>query len=186
MSPLILTIDLGTSGPKVALFDSSARCIANEFQEVPLMLYEHGGAEQKPVDWINTIKSCYKKLISANNIDPKSIIAVNCTAQWSGTVAVDEDGNVLGDSIIWMDTRGAEYIKEITNGFIKVEGYGLGKILKWIRLTGGGPTKTGKDSIAHILYIKNRLPDIYQKTFKFLEPKDYLKFMAYRYVCCFL
>ncbi|MDB5282152.1 MAG: Xylulose kinase [Bacteroidota bacterium] len=172
--PLILTVDLGTSGPKVALFDSKAKCIADEFQEVPLYLYENGGAEQKPADWLNGIKSCYKKLISKTGIDPKRIVAINCTAQWSGTVALDKNGVPLMDSVIWMDTRGAENVKELTHGPIRVDGYGIGKVLKWIRLAGGGPTKSGKDSIAHILYIKTKLPKIYEQTYKFLEPKDYL------------
>jgi len=41
-------------------------------------------------------------------------------------------------------------------------------------LTGGIPAHSGKDSIAHILYIKNKFPEIYKKTYKFLEPKDYI------------
>jgi xylulokinase len=174
MSALVLTIDLGTSGPKVALFDEKGKCIGYEFQEVPLLLYEGGGAEQRPSDWTNAIKSCYKKLIAATQVDTKRIVAINCTAQWSGTVCVDKNGKDLMDSVIWMDTRGAEFVKKLTHGPIRVEGYGIGKILQWIRLTGGGPTKSGKDSIAHILYIKNKLPKIYEQTYKFLEPKDYL------------
>ena len=174
MSALILTIDLGTSGPKVALFDAKGNCIGYEFQEVPLLLYEGGGAEQRPSDWTNAIKFCYKKLIAATQVDTKKIVAINCTAQWSGTVCVDKNGKELMDSVIWMDTRGAEFVKKLTHGPIRVEGYGVGKILQWIRLCGGGPTKSGKDSIAHILYIKNKLPKVYEQTYKFLEPKDYL------------
>src|SRR5215510_3878535 len=161
---LILTFDLGTSGPKVALFDSKGKCLGHEFEEVPLLLSEGGGAEQRPSDWTNAIRNCYKKLIATTGLNPKNIIGINVTAQWSGTVCVDKNGKELMNSIIWMDTRGAEYVKELTHGPIRVEGYGVGKILKWVKLTGGGPTKSGKDSIAHILYIKNKLPDIYEKT----------------------
>lgn len=139
-----------------------------------MLLYEGGGAEQRPSDWTNAIKSCYKKLIAATQVDTKRIVAINCTAQWSVTVCVDKNGKDLMDSVIWMDTRGAEFVKKLTHGPIRVEGYGIGKILQWICLTGGGPTKIGKDSIAHILYIKNKLPKIYEQTYKFLEPKDYL------------
>lgn len=171
---LILTIDLGTSGPKVALFDTKGKCVGDEFNDVPLLLYEGGGAEQRPADWTNAITTAYKRLIANTGVDPKTIIAINCTAQWSGTVCVDKNGQPLMDSVIWMDTRGAEYIKTLTHGPIRVEGYGVGKILQWLRLTGGGPTKSGKDSISHILYIKNRKKDVYDKTYKFLEPKDYL------------
>jgi xylulokinase len=50
------------------------------------------------------------------------------------------------------------------------------KLLTWLRLTGGVPGQAGKDSIAHILFIKHELPEIYRSTYKFLEPKDYLNF----------
>src|ERR1043165_8812603 len=163
MSDLILTIDLGTSGPKVAVFDAKGKCIGYEFQEVPLLLYDGGGAEQRPSDWVNAIRTCYKKLVQAISIDTKKIVAINCTAQWSGTVCVDKDGKELMDSVIWMDTRGAEYAKKLTHGPIRVEGYGVGKILQWIRLTGGGPTKSGKDSIDYILYVQNQLPTNYER-----------------------
>lgn len=174
MSALILTIDLGTSGPKVALFNDQGKCIGYEFQEVPVLLYEGGGAEQSPASWLDAIKNCYKKLITVTKADTKQIVAINCTAQWSGTVCVDKAGKALMDAVIWMDTRGAEQVKKLTHGPIRVEGYGVGKIMQWLRLTGGGPTKSGKDSIAHILYIKDKLPKIYEQTYKFLEPKDYL------------
>ena len=47
-------------------------------------------------------------------------------------------------------------------------------MLKWIQLTGGIPGRAGKDPIAHILYLKHVHPDIYRRTYKFLEPVDYL------------
>ncbi len=60
------------------------------------------------------------------------------------------------------------------SGFPPVEGYGLANVLKWISITGGGPSLSGKDDIAHVLYVKNELPSIYEKTYKFLGSKDYL------------
>jgi xylulokinase len=89
-------------------------------------------------------------------------------------VAVDRDGNHLMNAIGWMDTRGEPYIEKIIDGPLKVEDYSIRKIEKWLRITGGAPTKSGKDPLAHILYIKNELPGIYEKTYKFLEPKDFI------------
>jgi xylulokinase len=43
-----------------------------------------------------------------------------------------------------------------------------------VRLTGGAPSRSGKDSLAHILYLRNAKPDVYRRTATFLEPKDYL------------
>lgn len=173
---MILTIDLGTSGPKVALFDTKAKCLGYEFEEVPLLLAPGGAGEQRPADWINAITTAYKRLLANLSFNPSHITTVNCTAQWSGTVCIDKNGKVLTNAILWMDTRGAEQVKKLTHGPIRVEGYGVGKILKWLNLTGGGPTKSGKDSIAHILYIKEKMPDVYERTYKFLEPLDYLNF----------
>ena len=87
---------------------------------------------------------------------------------------MDRDGNPLGNAIIWMDARGAQYLHPITGGPLQVAGYGVDKLWTWIRLTGGIPSHSGKDPIAHILYLKAEKPDIYNAAYKFLEPKDYL------------
>lgn len=170
----ILTIDLGTSGPKVALVNTVGEIIGYEFEPTSLYLSPKGGAEQDPTDWWEAICKASRRLIKRDLIKNENIIAVSCTAQWSGIVAVGKDAHPLMNALIWMDTRGAPYIEKAVKGRVNFQGYGLGKILKWIKLTGGAPGLAGKDSIAHILYIKQERPEIYQETFKFLEPKDYL------------
>jgi xylulokinase len=75
-----------------------------------------------------------------------------------------------------MDSRGAVQIKKLIGGFPEIDGYAAHKILKWIKYTGGGPSKAGKDSLAHILWLKENKPEIYEQTYKFLEPKDYINF----------
>jgi len=174
MDDLILAIDLGTSGPKVALVSPQGSVLACEIGKTDLIILPGGGAEQDPEQWWQAIKTTTQQLLQKTAVSPERIIAVGCTAQWSGTVAVAENGRPLMNAIIWMDSRGAPYVQKITDGPIKLEGYGLDKIIPWLRLTGGIPVRSGKDSIAHILFIKEQLPQIYQETYKFLEPKDYL------------
>jgi len=87
---------------------------------------------------------------------------------------VDAAGQPLGNAIIWMDSRGAPYVEQVTGGFPKVEGYGARKLITWLRLTAGMPTRSGKDSIAHILYLQAQEPERYRAATKFLEPKDYV------------
>ncbi len=48
------------------------------------------------------------------------------------------------------------------------------KLAHWLRLTGGIPSASGKDPLAHILFIRERHPGIYARTHLFLEHKDYL------------
>ncbi|MHA1270472.1 MAG: xylulokinase [Candidatus Helarchaeota archaeon] len=170
----ILAHDHGTSGSKAALVSVYGKVIDWEFMETPIYFLENGGAEQNPDEWWNAICTTSKKLIEKNLVPVEDIVAVCCSTQWSGTVAVDKDGNHLMNGIIWMDTRGAKYIKELVGGLIEISGYGITNILKWIKITGGAPGLSGKDPLAHILYIMNECPDIYEKTYKFLEPHDFI------------
>jgi xylulokinase len=170
----ILAIDLGTSGPKTALISVYGEVLDNEFQGTPLILHSGGGAEQDPDGWWNAIMSTSKKVMSKNHVSPEDIVAVSVTTQWSGTVAVDKEGKHLMNAIIWMDSRGAESVKDIMQGLIKIEGYPVFKLLTWMKLTGGAPSLSGKDSLAHILWLKKNKPDLYRNTYKFLDPKDYI------------
>ena len=170
----VLAIDLGTSGPKVALATLQGQIIDAEVGKSEIILLPNGGAEQDPDAWWEEIKRVTHGLLAKSVVPRESIVAVSCTTQWSGTVPVDKEGNHLTNAITWMDSRGAKYIPEITGGLIKIEGYGLNRLWGWIRLSGGVPDQPGKDSIAHILYLKNEKPEIYAAAYKFLEPKDYL------------
>lgn len=170
----ILAIDLGTSGPKVALFSAHGELLGSEFEEVRLLLFEDGGAEQVPDEWWQAVDKAAKRLLARGLVPAEEIVAISSTGQWSGTVAVDADGNALGNAVIWMDSRGAPYIHQMAGG--PLSGYAPGKLLRWLRLTAGAPAVSGKDPIAHILYLKHIHPEIYQRTHKFLEPIDYIGF----------
>ena len=170
----ILAIDLGTSGAKSAIVSSRGEVIDIEFKETSLLLLPNGGAEQSPDEWWDAIMGAAKGVLGRALIPLEDVAAVSCTTQWSGTVAVDANGDHITNAIIWMDSRGAPYIKEITAGLLKVAGYGITKLMSWIRLTGGAPEHSGKGPLAHILYLKNEHPDLYKQTSLFLEPKDYI------------
>ncbi len=170
----VLAVDLGTSGPKVALFTTQGRLAGYEFEATPYYLFPNGGAEQKPDEWWQAIVKASQRLLRGLAIDAGQVRAVCCTTQWSGTVAVDRDGSALMNAIIWMDARGAPYARQITSGPLQISGYGVDKLYTWLKYTGGVPGLSGKDPIAHILYLKHEHPQIYAQTYKFLEPKDYI------------
>ncbi|NHI93816.1 MAG: xylulose kinase [Candidatus Lokiarchaeota archaeon] len=170
----ILAHDHGTSGSKAAIVSIHGDVIDFEFQETPLYLFDNGGAEQDPDEWWNAILTTSKRLIDKDLVPVEDIVGICCSSQWSGTVALDKDGNHLHRAIIWMDTRGAPHVKKLGGGLIKIEGYGITNIIRFLRATGGGPGGAGKDPIAHILFLKYEIPEVYKKTYKFLECKDYL------------
>ncbi|MHA1195216.1 MAG: xylulokinase [Promethearchaeota archaeon] len=169
-----LIFDHGTGGPKIAIVSMTGEVLDWAFQEVPLLATKGGGVEQDPSDWWSAMMKTAKKVIDNGKVPVEDIVAVCNTSQWSGTVAVDKDGNHLMNSIIWMDTRGSKYIAEVYKSIFQVSGYPLFKILKLLKITGGAPGFSGKDPTAHILLIKNEFPEIYEKTYMFLEPQDFI------------
>ena len=169
----VLAIDLGTSGPKVALVSDQGDIVGGASESVALLLSEGGGAEQDPREWWTAIVAATRATLA--QVPDAVISAVSVTTQWSGTVAVDSQGEPIGNAIIWMDSRGAKYLDEVTApGKIKIQGYDPRRARRWVSLTGGAPSGAGKDPIAHILYLRNERPDVYSAASKFLEPKDYI------------
>lgn len=175
-SKYVLAVDLGTGGPKVALVSTDGEIAGHEFVETDLHVLPGGGVEQDPQEWWEAIVTGARRLLDRDLVPRADVVAVGLTAQWSGTVAVDAAGKPLTDAIIWMDTRGSRYVREITGGALAIQGYDVRKIPRWVRLTGGGPAHSGKDSIGHILYLKHERPDVYDAAAAFLEPPDYLGF----------
>jgi xylulokinase len=174
--PCILAIDLGTSGPKVALVTVEGEVLGCTSSPTRLELLPGGGAEQDPDDWWRAIVRATSQLHAMRLAPREAVIGVCCTAQWAGTVPVGPDGEHLRNAIIWMDTRGAPDVQALTAGLLSVEGYAAHKLARWIRRTGGAPSRAGKEPVAHILWLRRAEPRVYERTRCFLEPKDWLNF----------
>jgi xylulokinase len=172
--PYILAIDHGTSGCKVAVISIHGEVVDSAFEPTPMYFSQGGGAEQETGDWWDGIVNATKKIMGSGKVKPQDIVSVAVSSTFSTTVAVDKQGKALMRAITWMDSRGAPYIKKAMAGMVNIQGYGLSKILPWIQKTAGGPQLSGKDDIAHVLFIQNKYPEVYEKTYKFLGSKDYL------------
>lgn len=169
----VLAIDLGTSGPKVALVSADGELCARASEPTDLHLLPNGGAEQDPEDWWRAITTAARRLWE-QGFDPGRVVAVCTTAQWAGTVAVDERGRPLHRAILWMDTRGARYVPELVGGLVRIQGYSAPKLATWISRTGAIPSLAGKEPIAHLQLLRHEYPDVWRDAHKFLEPKDWL------------
>ncbi|MBU2515208.1 FGGY-family carbohydrate kinase [bacterium] len=170
----VLVIDLGSTSLKASVVENTGRILSIITEPVETIILPDGGAEQDAEDWWQKAMRAAKKAIFSSRIPADNIMAVCCDSQFSVIVPVDKDSKPLMNAIHWFDSRGGKYTQPIMKGFPSIQGLGLRKILKWIRHTGIVPIESGVDSLAHILYIKNAHPEIYQKTHKFFEPVDYL------------
>jgi len=172
--PLILAVDLGTSGMKVALVTISGKVLGWEFESVRLLITSDGGAEQSPDEWWAAFLSAAGRLLKREHDASRRIEAMCCSTQGEGTVPVDKNGKALGNCILWMDMRGASHLKKQLGGLVNIDGASVDNVLRFVRLTGGMPSMTGKDPAGHMLFIRDTQPELYANTYKFLNVLDYL------------
>lgn len=171
---LILAVDLGTSGVKIALIAISGKVLGWESEPVRLIITPDGGAEQSPEEWWQAFLSAAGRLMKREPAAGPNVIAVCCSTQGEGTVAVDKTGKALGNAILWMDMRGAPNLRKQLGGLVNIDGADVLKVLRFVQLTGGMPSMTGKDPAAHMLFIRDTKPEIYERTYKFLNVLDYM------------
>jgi xylulokinase len=171
---LILAVDHGTSGMKVALVTVDGRVLAWESEPVRLIITPDGGAEQSSEEWWAAFLSAAGRLMKRNPGVGAGVSAVCCSTQGEGTVAVDKMGKALGNAILWMDMRGAPMLRRQLGGMFNINGADVFKVLRFVQLTGGMPSMTGKDPAGHMLFIREALPEIYARTYKFLNVLDYM------------
>lgn len=179
----ILSIDLGTSGCKVGLVSITGKVAAWAFRPVPLVVVDTNGAEQDPFKWWNAFIEASRDVLGQNAVPRENIVAICSSTQGEGTIAVDRDGNVLMNAVIWLDMRGARYLKKEMRGALKVAGYDAIKLQKWLRLCGGAPALSGKDPAGHMLLIRDAFPEIYEKTYKFLNVLDFFNLRLTGHFC---
>ncbi|MFO7975162.1 MAG: FGGY-family carbohydrate kinase [Candidatus Hydrogenedentota bacterium] len=170
----VLAVDLGTSGCKTALVSIHGEVAGWEYEPVPTQLFNNGGAEQDPEAWWSAFLNTGQRLLAQGLIAPDQVVAVCCSTQGESTVAVDAEGQALRPCVLWMDTRGVNHLPGITRGRVNIGGFSPLRLIRWLRLTGGAPSLTGKDPAAHMLLIKHEFPGVYAETAKFLNVLDFM------------
>jgi xylulokinase len=184
--PIILSVDLGTSGTKVALITVGGEVLGWETEPVRLLITPDGGAEQSPDEWWAAFLSAAGRLLKREQDAGRRVRAVCCSTQGEGTVPVDRNGQALSNCILWMDMRGAPNLRKQIGGLVNIDGAGLANVLRFVRLTGGMPSMTGKDPAGHMLFLRDTRPEIYAQTYKFLNVLDYLNLcLTGRFVATF-
>lgn len=174
MTPIILAVDLGTSGCKCALVTLEGQVLAWAFRPVPLHI-EGLSAEQDPHDWWRAFVEAATEVLARDPSWRSQVMAVCCSTQGEGTIAVDPSGTPLTRAMVWLDMRGATSIARRVRGrLVNIAGYSPTKLLRWVNLTGGAPALSGKDSAGHMTYLHDSQPALYERTFKFLNVLDYM------------
>lgn len=162
----VLTIDLGTSGPKAAVVDTGGHVLGAGRAPVATRFGPEGAAEQDPDEvWQATVTACRAAVAAAGC----PVVAVIASAQYSSVVPVGADGAATRPMLLWMDQRGSPK---------RLRKLGAGRtnpahVADWFRRNGLAPLEPGL-TINHIRYVQLGEPDVHARTATYLEPADFL------------
>ncbi len=163
MPSLLMGIDLGTSSCKTVIFDLDGKKVSEAQEEYPVYHPQQRWAEQKPQEWWNaavkTIKESLKKARDQNG----EIAGLSVTSQREAVVPINKKGEELYNSIIWLDGRTvsqARKIRELLSEqrVLSITGVAIDPIY----------------SASKILWLRENVPEVYEKTTCFLCAKDYI------------
>jgi xylulokinase len=159
----IIAHDTGTGGDKAVLTDLQGRIIHACYAPYGLEYPRPGWAEQDPGALWRAVASTTSKVIREAGMDPAAILGVGISAQMFNVLPVDEGGRPLIKMLSWLDGRSVGQADSIW------EEVGAEFMLQH---TGNVPT--AKDIIPKILWLKEERPDIWARTHKLLDCKEYM------------
>lgn len=166
---LVLAVDLGSGGPKVGYVTLTGEPVWWWHERGDAV---GGAAVQDANAWWELIVTAARRGIAEGGVDGQRVVGVAVTGQWASTVPVDADGEPVAECLMWSDTRGAEHSGERFGG--PVAGYAPKVLATWLRRSGGVPSPTGSDPIAHMLHVLRDRPEVADRARWLLEPVDFL------------
>jgi len=121
-----------------------------------------GVSEQASSDWLEAVQACVTDLHQNYPSMARSVEAIAVTGHMLGCLPVDATGQPLSRHLLHGDTRSrnqADAIDQIL---------GAGQLYA---LTGN---RAGPSTLAKMLWFREERPDLYSRTAKFLQSKDYV------------
>jgi xylulokinase len=163
MAPYLIGIDLGTSACKTVVFNLEGDKVSEAQEEYPVYHPQPRWAEQKPREWwyaaVKTVKTSLKKADTRGD----KIAGLAVSSQREAVVPISKKGEELYNSIMWLDSRTvpqANRIRELVTEekVLSVTGVPVNPIY----------------SASKILWLKENVPEAYEKAVCFLCAKDYV------------
>ena len=160
MSKYVLGIDIGTGSCKCCVITTEGEIICSYSSEYDVNAAESGSVTQNPKVWYKAFIDTLKKI----KVNLEDITAVGTTGQMRGLTFIGKDKEVVADSVLWNDTRcvdEAEMLNRKEYGSIKEITY--------------NPINT-MCTLPKILWTMKHEAKIWNDTYKFIYPKDYINF----------
>lgn len=157
----IAALDVGTSSVKVCLFTPGMEMLARSVQEYELHTFGDR-VEADGENYITAIRAGIREVLST--VPEAKIAAIGVTTQGETFAPVDEQGRTLHPFIVWLDSRAEAQAEALRKKITETEFY---------RST-GLPEISGALPLAKLVWVKEDLPKLYEKTYKFLLVEDFI------------
>jgi len=166
MPELVLAHDLGTTGNKASLFDLEGHPLVSAFEGYATDYPRPGWAEQDPADWWRAISRSTRRVLAESGRRGEDVAVASFSGEMMSCLLVDAKGLPLRKAIIWADQRAEAEASWMAERLGAAEGY---------RITGHrlGASYTA----AKVLWVRAHQPDLYTRTAKVLQAKDYAAWM---------
>lgn len=155
----VISYDIGTSSVKTVIVDTNGDVAGVTNASYPLITPQPGWAEQNAEAYWEAVCSSTKEALKNTGIPADKVIGIAFGTQWRGIIPLDAEDNILHNNIIWLDGRADKQAKVLNE-----------------RLE--SPMFMGSDYYPKLMWVKENLPNIYEKTVVFLEVNAFLKFKA--------
>ena len=163
MAEYILAHDLGTSGNKATLFSTDGTLVGSRTVAYPVYYDQPLWAEQDAEDWWRAVCDSTRELLGSYEVNAEDVKAVSFSGQMMGCLPVDREGNALCRSIIWADMRAEAQADALREKIDDDTFYNI-----------TGHRNTASYGIQKAMWLKEKRPEIYDATYKFLNAKDYM------------
>ena len=111
----ILTIDIGTSSTKTALWSVDGILIAEAMHAYPLNRPEPLWAEIKGEVWWEAVCGTIKEVLRTGNVQPEDVKGIGVDGVSWTLLPVDHSGHPLTPAMIWLDRRAIEQTEALKN-----------------------------------------------------------------------
>ena len=163
MHAILLAFDIGTSGLKASLIDENLNVLRNVTTTYPTRHLPNGGCEQDATDWW---MSAVRAMLMLRELAPeyvKKVDAIGVSGHMLGCLPMDREGQALRPAMIHADTRALAYSNDLRARFGRDYFY---------TITGNVLSPTA--SLCKAVWLKHEEPELYAKTWRILQAKDYL------------
>ncbi|MDA3900503.1 MAG: glycerol kinase GlpK [Spirochaetes bacterium] len=117
MNRYILSIDLGTTGNRVFLFNESGKPFASAYSEFKQYFPKPGYVEHDAVEILDSILKLITEVCKSSSVDKKAISCIGITNQRETTLIWNKkSGKPVHNAIVWQCRRTAAFCDELIAG----------------------------------------------------------------------